>query len=56
MPQAEDKRTVSQLLRQFDRLEAAKTRLVKAGLLNGDATPQMVVAKLRDIIPADLIA
>jgi len=55
MSETEDKRTTSQLLRQFDRLEAAKAKLVKAGVVTGDASPQTVIAKLRQIIPADLL-
>lgn len=55
MAEQTDTRTVSQVLRQFDRIEVAKAKLVKQGLINGDASPEQVVQKLREVIPADLL-
>jgi len=47
--------TTSQLLRAYERLESIKTKFVKAGLLDGDATPAQVIDKLRQILPPDLL-
>lgn len=46
---------VSKLLRGWERLNTIKNQLVKAGLLNGDATPAMVLAKLKEILPTELL-
>lgn len=48
-----DSRNLSQLVRQFQLLEGVKNRLVRAGLLNADATPEMVKAALQKLIPTD---
>lgn len=50
---AEDKRNLSQLVRQFQLLEGVKNRLVRAGVLNADATTVQVEAALRQLIPPD---
>jgi len=49
-----DIRTANQVMRQWDKLEQIKRGLVKQGLLNGDATPAMVIAKIRELVPAEL--
>lgn len=49
-----DTRTPSQLFRQYEKIEQVKRSLVKAGLLTGDATPQTVIAKLREVVTPDL--
>ena len=51
-----DTRTVSQTIRQWEKVEQIKRSLVKAGLLSGDATPAQVLAKVREVISADLFA
>jgi hypothetical protein len=53
---AEDKRNLSQLVRQFQLLEGVKNRLVRAGVLSADATTDQVEAALRTLIPADFAA
>jgi len=50
-----DQISTSKLLRGWERLNTIKNQLVKAGMLNGDATPAQVLAKLREIVPAELI-
>lgn len=47
--------TTAQLLRSFERLEVIKNKLIKQGVLNGDATPAQVLQKLREILPPDLL-
>jgi hypothetical protein len=54
MPTPEQTSTTS-LLRGWERINTIKNQLVKAGLLNGDATPAMVLAKLREVVPAEVI-
>lgn len=56
MPETTDVRTPQQILRQWEKLEQVKRQLVKAGLLNGDATPAMILAKLRELVPPDIFA
>lgn len=51
----DDKRSNREVMRQYDRLRLIKSQLVKAGALNGDATPAMVLAELRSQIPSDLL-
>lgn len=51
---APDERTAATLIRQWEKLNAIKNSLIKAGLLTGDATPAAVLAKLREVVPADL--
>lgn len=43
----EDTRTDAELLRQWERLSKVKNQLIKAGMLNGDATAADVMAALR---------
>jgi hypothetical protein len=43
------------LLRGWERMNTIKNQLVKAGLLNGDATPAMVLEKLKQIVPPEVI-
>lgn len=52
---ATDQIATSSLLRGWERINTIKNQLVKAGLLNGDATPAMVLAKLKEVVPAELI-
>lgn len=52
----DDKRNLSQLVRQFQLLEGVKNRLVRAGALSADATTAQVEAALRTLIPADFAA
>jgi len=51
---APDERTAATLIRQWEKLNAIKNSLIKAGLLTGDATPAAVLQKLREVVPADL--
>ena len=51
-----DQRTTSQTIRQWEKVEQIKRSLVKAGLLSGDATPAIVLAKVREVISADLFS
>jgi len=46
---------VTKLLRAFERIEGIKSKLVKQGLVNGDATHEQVLAKLRQMIPQELL-
>lgn len=54
MTATSDQRTTALVMRQWEKLEQIKRNLIKQGLLNGDATPAAVVAKLREVIPPDL--
>ena len=49
-----DARTAATLIRQWEKLQSIKHNLIKAGLLSGDATPAAILAKLREVVPADL--
>jgi len=49
-----DTRTASQVMRQWEKLEAVKRSLVKSGMLSGDATPAQVLEKLRTLVAPDL--
>jgi len=51
---SDDKRTTKEVMRQYDRLRLVKQQLVKNGALNGDATPEQVIAEIRRQIPPDL--
>lgn len=51
-----DTRNLSQLVRQFQLLEGVKNRLVRAGLLSGDATPAQIEEALRKLIPENFSA
>lgn len=53
MPATEDTRGFGTLIRQFREIEAIKSRLIRAGVLNGDATTEQVEAALRKIVPTD---
>lgn len=55
-PTGQDGRTAAQLFRQWTLLQQTKKQLVEAGLLNGDATPAMILQKLREVLPIDLMA
>jgi len=54
MPAETDIRSASQCVKQWEKIEQIKRALVRQALLNGDATPAMVIAKIREVIPADL--
>ena len=54
MPYANDVRSASQCVKQWEKVEQIKRALVRQGLLTGDATPAMVLAKIREVIAADL--
>lgn len=49
-----DTRTMQQVVTQFRKVQELKRALVKAGTLNGDATPAQVLAAIRNQIPPDL--
>ena len=51
-----DNRTLANVIRQYQQLEAIKNRLVRSGVLNADASVEEVEAALRKMIPADLFA
>jgi len=43
-------------MRQWEKINMIKRQLIKQGLVNGDATPAMVLAKLREMIGPELFA
>jgi len=47
--------STTSLLRGWERLNTIKNQLVKAGLINGDATPALVLAKLKEVVPPEVI-
>lgn len=51
----EDERTAREVLRQYERLRIVQQRLVRDGHLADDATPDQLIAKLRDMIPHDVL-
>lgn len=51
----EDHRTAREVLRQYERLRTIKKQLVATGEVNGDATTEKVIARLREIVPADAL-
>ena len=51
---SQDKRNAATLIRQYELLNKIKRELVKSGQLNGDATPQQVIEKLRLVVPQEL--
>lgn len=51
---AGDTRSAQQVVSQFRKIQEIKRVLVKEGTLNGDATPQQVLAALRSQIPKEL--
>jgi len=53
MPTA-DERTAATVIRQWEKLNAIKNSLIKAGVLSGDATPAQILEKLRVLVPPDL--
>ena len=55
MPEVSDSTSTTKLLRGWERINTIKNQLVRAGLLNGDATPAMVPAKLPEAVPAEVI-
>lgn len=56
MPAADDKRTTSQVMRQWQKLNQVKRHLVKQGVVGEEATPSEVIEALRKEIPQDLFA
>ncbi len=54
-PVGTDTRTNREVITQWKKLQEIKRSLIKEGALNGDATPQMVLAAIRGQIPADLL-
>lgn len=50
-----DHRTAREVLRQYERLRIVQGRLVRSGVLNDGATPEEVIDKLRQLIPADIL-
>ena len=52
----DDKRNAATVIRQYDLLQKIKRDLVKQGLLNGDATPAEIIAKLKLVVPQELWA
>jgi len=51
-----DNRPPNTVLRQFERLELLKKKLIKMGHLNGDATPAQVIDCVRTLIPPDVFS
>lgn len=51
-----DKRSTATLFRQFEKLENVKHKLIKLGILSGDATPAQVIEQLRRLLPPDIMA
>jgi len=47
--------STTKLLRAWERIATIKNQLVKAGILNGDATPAQVLAKLKEVVPTELL-
>lgn len=50
-----DRRTNAQVLRDYIRLRELRAKMVRDGLVNGDATPQQMIDELRKLIPHDLL-
>lgn len=51
-----DERAAGTLLRQWERINSVRSQMVKAGLIDGDATPAQVLARLREILPIDVMS
>jgi len=51
-----DTRTPKTLFAQWRKLQDVKNSLVKAGAINGDATPQQVIEGLRKSLPVEVFA
>lgn len=51
-----DKRNAATLIRQYELIQKIKRELVKAGQLNGNATPGDIIEKLRLVVPQELWA
>lgn len=49
-----DTRSTAELFKQWRKLMEVQRTLTKNGLLSANATPEQVVAKLRETIPADI--
>jgi len=49
-----DERTAREVMRQWEKLQQVKRALVKEGVVDGNASPQQVLDKIRNLIPADL--
>jgi hypothetical protein len=52
----QDGRGFGTLIRQFREFEAIKTKLIRVGMLSGDATPAQVEEALRKVLPAEAFA
>lgn len=52
----EDKRTVSILIRQWEKLAKIKRDLIKQGLIKEEASPREVLEAIRKQLPLDLYA
>lgn len=53
-PAATDNRSAQTIMRQWEKLQSIKNRLIRMGELSGDASPTDVIQQLRTMIPADL--
>lgn len=51
-----DTRSTVELFKQWRKLAEVQRNLTKNGLLNANATPAEVIAKLREVIPPDVFA
>jgi len=49
----QDTRALGTLIRQFRELDSIKSKLIRAGMLNADATLGDVEAALKKLVPAD---
>lgn len=49
-----DTRSTTELFKQWRKLAEVQRNLTKNGLLSANATPAEVIAKLRDVIPAEI--
>lgn len=52
---AKDTRTNREVITQWKKIQEIKRSLLKEGEISGDATPGMVIAKVREQIPVDLL-
>jgi len=50
-----DTRTNAQVIRDYVRLRELRAKMVRDGLVNGDATIETMIATLREMIPPDLL-
>lgn len=54
MPTPTDTRSASTVLRQWEKIQSTKAKLIKMGALDETATPAQVIDALRVQIPAEL--